>query len=408
MSLLTQLLILIIAARLLGSLFKRFHQPAIVGEMLAGVILGPSALGLIHADAALSGISDLAVFLVVLSAGLEMQFKDILDALKGRGLILAILAFFIPMAAGIAVGIAYELDTMRVVFLGLCVSITALPVAVRILQTFNMLDSEIARYSVATAVLNDITALLVLGVILNLPGQLSFESIGFSVLTTGWKLLTLVALILGFNWGLQKLISRGLNLHRWSEKLVEVVGTEALFGILVVFVLAFGSASEALGFHFVIGAFFGALLIDQKFFLASRFSELDHTLRAITDGFLGPVFFATLGLEFNATSVRSADFVAVVLAISIISKLISGWLGGRIIGLDNVKSFGVGIILNGRGVMELVIASIAYKRGFIAQGLFSTLIVMGVVTTIITPLMFRRWVMPKLGKENPDRVARPG
>jgi Kef-type K+ transport system membrane component KefB len=329
-----------------------------------------------------------------------MQFKDILDALKGRGLILAILAFFIPMAAGIAVGIAYELDTMRVVFLGLCVSITALPVAVRILQTFNMLDSEIARYSVATAVLNDITALLVLGVILNLPGQLSFESIGISVLTTGWKLLTLVALILGFNWGLQKLISRGLNLHRWSEKLVEVVGTEALFGILVVFVLAFGSASEALGFHFVIGAFFGALLIDQKFFLASRFSELDHTLRAITDGFLGPVFFATLGLEFKATSVKSADFVAVVLAISIISKLFSGWVGGRIIGLDNIKSFGVGIILNGRGVMELVIASIAYKRGFIAQGLFSTLILMGVITTIITPLMFRRWVMPRLSEKN--------
>ncbi|MBX3723142.1 MAG: cation:proton antiporter [Turneriella sp.] len=400
MSLLTQLLVLIIAARLLGSLFKRFHQPAIVGEMLAGVILGPSVLNFIQADAALSGISDLAVFLVVLSAGLEMQFKDILDALKGRGLILAILAFFIPMAAGIAVGIAYELDTMRVVFLGLCVSITALPVAVRILQSFNMLDSEIARYSVATAVLNDITALLVLGVILNLPGYLSFESIGISVLNTGWKLLALVALILGFNWGLQKLIARGVNLHRWSEKLVEVVGTEALFGILIVFVLSFGSASEALGFHFVIGAFFGALLIDQKFFLASRYNELDHTLRAITDGFLGPVFFATLGLEFKATSVKSADFVAVVLAISIASKMISGWVGGRIIGLDNVKSFGVGIILNGRGVMELVIASIAYKRGFITQGLFSALIIMGVATTIMTPLMFRRWVLPRLPKKD--------
>lgn len=399
MSLLTQLLILIVSARLLGRLFERFGQPGIVGEMLAGVFLGPSVLNFIHADAALSGISDLAVFLVVLSAGLEMQFKDILNALKGRGFLLALIAFFIPMAAGIGVGLAYELDIMRVFFLGLCVSITALPVAVRILQTFNLLDSEIARYSVATAVLNDVTALLILGVILNLPAQVSAASLGFSILNTGWKLIALAALILGFNWGLEKLIARGVHLHRWSEKLVEVLGTEALFGILVVFVLSFGSVSEALGFHFVIGAFFAALLIDRKFFLASRYHELDHTLRSITDGFLGPVFFATLGLEFKATSVKSFDFVAVVLVVSIISKLLSGWIGGRIIGLDNVKSTGIGIILNGRGVMELVIASIAYKRGFIAQGLFSTLIIMGVVTTIITPLMFRRWVIPRLGQK---------
>ncbi len=398
MSLLTQLLILIVSARLIGRLFQKFGQPAIVGEMIAGVLLGPSVFNFIHTGPALSGISDLAVFLVVLSAGLEMQFQDILNALKGRGLILALLAFFIPMAAGIAVGLAYQLDPMRVIFLGLCVSITALPVAVRILQTFNLLDSDIARYSVATAILNDITALLILGVILNLPATLSLDSIGFSILNTGWKLLALLAFILGFNWTLQKLIGRGVHIHRWSEKLVEVLGTEALFGILIVFVLAFGSVSEALGFQFVIGAFFGALLIDRKFFLASRYDELDHTLRSITDGFLGPVFFATLGLEFNAGSVKSIDFVAVVLAVSVVSKMASGWLGAKIIGLGPAESLGIGIILNGRGIMELVIASIAYKRGFISQGLFSTLIVMGVFTTIITPLMFRRWVMPRLQK----------
>ena len=396
MSLLTNLLILIVVARLLGQLFLRFHQPAIVGEMLAGVILGPSVLTFIHDTAALSGISELAVFLVVLSAGLEMQFRDIMGALKGRGLILAALAFVIPMASGVGVGIAYSLDPMRVIFLGLCVSITALPVAVRILQTFNLLDSDIARYSVATAVLNDITALLVLGVILNLPTQISAESIVQSFISTGWKLAILITFILGFNWLLQKLNKKGVRIQRWSEKLVELVGTEALFGVLVVFVLAFGSVSEALGFHFVIGAFFAALLIDRDFFLAARYNEIDHTLRSITDGFLRPVFFATLGLEFNAATVKSLDFVAVVLAVSVLSKLLSGWLGARLIGLDSTQSWGVGIILNGRGVMELVIASIAYQRGFIAQGLFSTLIVMGVFTTILTPLVFRRWVMPRL------------
>ncbi|HNL11561.1 MAG TPA: cation:proton antiporter, partial [Turneriella sp.] len=252
---------------------------------------------------------------------------------------------------------------------------------------------------VATAILNDVTALLALGVLLNLPTQFSLGAVGVSILITASKLIVLALFILGFNWLVELLIHRGVRIPRWSEKLVEVVGPEALFGILVVFVLAFGSVSEALGFHFVIGAFFGALLIDRKFFLASRFNELDHTLRSVTDGFLGPVFFATIGLEFQAGKIQSVDFALAVLGVSIVSKLASGWAGARLIGLRPVDALGIGIILNGRGVMELVIASIAYHRGFIGQGLFSVLVLMGVVTTVITPILFQRWVLPRLRPE---------
>jgi Kef-type K+ transport system membrane component KefB len=400
MSLLTSLLILIVVARLFGQIFQRFNQPAIVGEMLAGVLLGPSVLNLIHASAALSGVSELAVFLVVLSAGLEMDFKDIVDALRGKGIVIAILGFVIPLTAGILVGVAFQLDVMRTVFLGLCVSITALPVTVRILQSFKLLDSDIASYSVATAIFNDIAAFLALGVILNLPAQGSIQSVGVSILGTSWKLVALAGFILGFNLFLQKVIERGIHIERIAENLLDVLGSEALFGILVLFVLAFGSVSEALGFHFVIGAFFGALLVDPKYFFASRYHELDRTLRSVTEGFLAPVFFAYLGLEFNVGAMTSFWFVAVVLAVSIGSKILAGWLGGRLIGLSQARSLGIGIILNGRGVMELVIASIAYELGFIGQGLFSTLVLMGVVTTMMTPLMLRKWVMPQLEKES--------
>ncbi|CAK8716742.1 MAG: transporter, CPA2 family [Candidatus Electronema aureum] len=396
MPLLTSLLILIVVARLLGQIFQRFGQPSIVGEMLAGVLLGPSFLNLIHPNTALSSISEFAVFLVVLSAGLEMNFKDILNALLGRGIVIAVLGFILPLTAGIAVGAVFQLDLMRTVFLGLCVSITALPVTVRILQSFNLLDSDIARYSVATAIFNDVVALLVLGVILNLPAQLSLSAVILSIVSTSWKLIALGAFILGFNWQLERMIKRGIHIEKISEKLVDAVGNEALFGILVLFVLVFGSVSEALGFHFVIGAFFGALLIDRKFFLASRYHELDLTLRSITEGFLGPVFFAYLGLEFNIDALKPLGFVLVVLVVSISSKVLAGWLGGLVIQLPPARALGIGIILNGRGVMELVIASIAYERGFINQGMFSTLVLMGVVTTMMTPLMFRRWILPRL------------
>jgi Kef-type K+ transport system membrane component KefB len=405
MSLLTSLLVLIVVARLLGQIFQRFNQPAIVGEMLAGVLLGPSVLNLIKANAALSGISELAIFLVVLSAGLEMNFKDILNALCGRGVVIAVLGFIIPLTGGILVGTAFQLDVMRTVFLGLCVSITALPVTVRILQNFNLLDSDIARYSVATAIFNDVVALLALGVILNLPEHRSLQAVGISIIGTSWKLVALGSFILGFNWLLKKMIERGMHVKKISEWIVDLLGNEALFGILVLFVLAFGSISEALGFHFVIGAFFGALLIDRKYFFPSRYNELDLTLRSVTEGFLAPVFFAYIGLEINIGAMKPFWFVIIVLAVSIGSKILAGWLGGTLIRLSQAQSLGIGIILNGRGVMELVIANIAYERGFIGQDLFSTLILMGVVTTMITPLMFRRWIMPQLETEKRDEMS---
>lgn len=399
MPLLTNLLLLIAAARILGKIFHRFKQPAIVGEMLAGVILGPSLFHLIEADAALSGLAEFAMFLIVLSAGLEMDFKDVINSLRGKGVLISMLGFAIPLIGGMLVGTAFGLDVMRTVFIGLCVSITALPVTVRILQSFKLLDSAIARYSVATAIFNDVAALLLLGIILNLPEQKSLQAVGYATLVASWKLVVLCVFILGFNWLIQKLIDNGIHLERVSEKLVDLFGNETLFGILLLFVLVFGSISAALGFHFVIGVFFGALLIDRKFFLASRYHELDLTLRSITGGFLAPVFFAYLGLEFDIGSIESFWFVVVVLAVSIATKILAGWLGGRMIRLSRTESLGIGIILNGRGVMELVIASIAYKHDFIDQNLFSVLVLMGVVTTMITPFMFRRWVMPKLAEK---------
>jgi Kef-type K+ transport system membrane component KefB len=392
--LLTSLLVLIVTARLLGGLFARYKQPAIVGEMIAGVLLGPTVLNFVQNTPALEGISNLAVFLVVLSAGLEMDFKEVLKAMTGKGLVIALLGFFIPLVAGIGVGVVFNMDVMRTIFLGLCISITALPVAVRILESFKMLDSDIARYCIVTAIINDVTALLALGVILSLPDGGSVTLVVQSVLFTGSKLVLFAALVGGFNWMLARMERKGLPVHRIPERLVAVFGSDALFGIVVMFVLVFASVSEILGFHFVIGAFFGALLINKELFLASRYADLKKTLASVSDGFLAPVFFASLGLAFKLTAMTSPAFVISVLLTSIVAKILAGWLGGSLVGLSSRDAWGIGIILNGRGVMELVIASIAFDHHFIGRGLFSTLILMGVVTTLLTPALFRKFIKP--------------
>ena len=392
MSLITSLLLLLVSARLLGELLRRFGQPVIIGEILAGFIWGPVFLDIIQPTVALAAISEVAVFLIVLSAGLEMDFEKVYSTMKGRGFVVALFAFTLPLITGLAIGWYYELDLMRTIFLGLCISITALPVTIRILATFNALDTTIARYSIAAAILNDVLALLVLGVILTLPDEHTLPAILLSIGTTGGKLILLVLLIMVASKSLSRLKTIGLVVDRVPEKITELFGTEAVFGLVVLFTLAFGAVSDLLGFHFIIGAFFAGLLIDREFFLSSRFTELESTMRSITGGFLAPVFFAYLGLEFAFRGMRSIDFVAAVLVGSIFSKIFAGWVSARLVGLSQRDAFGIGVILNGRGVMELVIANIAFQHGFIGQGMFSTLVLMGVVTTVLTPLLFRRVV----------------
>ncbi|MBI3336129.1 cation:proton antiporter [Candidatus Peregrinibacteria bacterium] len=405
MPLLTSILLLLVTSRLLGELLNRLKQPAIVGEILAGVLLGPSVLGLIQANDHLAGIAELSMFLIVLSAGLEMEFSDVLKAFGGKGIVVALLGFGIPLVSGILLGAGFLLDPMRTFFLGLCMAITALPVAIRILGNFKLLNSEIARYSIATAILNDVAALLCLGVILDRPVNGSTLEIAVSVLKTSGKLVLFALFVfvasrlLQWGGGGTRYIERGL------ERLMEVFGREALFGIAILFALMFGSVSETLGSHFVIGTFFGGLLLSRDVFGTSLFSELGGAINTITAGFLSPIFFAFLGLHFSISSLRSVWFLAAVIIVAMGSKIYAGILGGRIAGLTKHQALGVGIILNGRGIMELVVANIALQKGFIGQGLFSSLVLMGVGTTIVTPLLFRRYVLPHLSTQEPESTG---
>lgn len=390
MSLLSSLLLLIVVARLFGRLFARYNQPELIGEILAGVLLGPAILGLIEPNKALAGVTELAVFLIILNAGLEMRFSDIVGAMKGRGLMLAAISFFIPFGGGVLVAAAFGQDIMRMIFLGLCISITALPVAVKLMDSLGILHTPIAKFSLATAVVNDVAALFILGIVLNLPETLTLGDASVAVGIATLKLMAMGLVVVGLNQLLHWLEKRNVNVQALPESMIKVFGPEALFGIVIVFVLVFGTISEALGFHFVIGAFFGALFLDKKHFIASRYKDLQGTLGSITNGFLGPIFFAYLGLELQLISLTEWNFPLVVILVSIVTKLFAGWLGGLMVGMDHRESLGLGAVLNGRGVMELVVAGIAYQNGFIGPTMFSTLVLMGIVTTFLTPIFFKQ------------------
>ena len=391
-------------ARLLGQLMVRVKQPSLVGEIFAGILLGPAILNWIQPNKSLEGISELSVFLIVLAAGLEMEMGAVVKSMKGRAFVAAMLGFLIPLTGGIVLGMALNLNPLTSFFLGLCMSITALPVTVQILSSFNLLQSKIGNFTIATSILNDILGLLCLGIIIDrqdLPSTGGLLPLIMSVLRTSLKFSLFAFLIFATNRLIQWGTHRTSSIEKLISKFEDLFGPEAIFGVAIIFVLFFGSMSETLGSHFIIGAFFGALLLSRDVFGTSIFSGLQNTIQSLTSGFLGPLFFAYIGLSFSVQSLAHPEMIIGVLLVSIFSKILGGYFGGKLLKMTHLEALGAGIILNGRGIMELVVANIAYQKGLINQNLFSTLIIMGIVTTMMTPLLFAK---TKLGPVQRSRV----
>jgi len=388
----TNLLILLVTAKILGEVFERFKQPAMIGEIIAGIILGPSVLSLIHRTEDIKVISELGIFLLVIIAGLEINIDDILKSLNGRNIIISIMAFFIPIFGGIGVGYAFNQDIMTSVFIGLCVAITALPVSIRILMDLGKINSEIGQKIISIAIFDDVLALSILGVLLNLKDT---DMSAVSILKAGGasllKLIVFLVLLSSSYLLIRKLLKRGNYIQESLDKLVSLLkGKEPLFALFFAFILLFSTFTENLGLHFIVGAFFGSMLISESLIGKDNIHAIEKTTSNMAMGFLAPIFFAGIGLEFNFTSITHFGLLIGILIISYLSKILGGFLGGRIAGLSKKKSLTLGIGLNARGIMELVIANIAYRNKLITTEVFSILVIMGIITTLTTPLLLKK------------------
>jgi Kef-type K+ transport system membrane component KefB len=170
-----------------------------------------------------------------------------------------------------------------------------------------------------------------------------------------------------------------------SKYLDFLKGKGSDFALVMIFVLVFASLAEVIGLHFVVGAFFGAVLLPQQLISSKRMASVAETTDTITMGFLAPIFFAAIGLEFNFSSIGNYALLLAVFAVSFGSKILGGYMAGRIVGYSAGKSTTIGIGLNARGIIELVIAKIALANGLIDLSFFSILVIMGIVTTLVTP-----------------------
>ena len=387
----TNLLILLVAARLLGEIFEQLKQPSMVGEIIAGIILGPSLLGLIHRTEAINVISELGVFLLVIIAGLEIKIEDILKSLKGKNIIISIMSFFLPIFSGFLVGYLFNTSLITTIFIGLCIAITALPVSIRILMDLGKIDSDAGKKIISVSIFNDVLALTILVVIMNVnDSDMTIGSIAVVAGQSLVKLLIFMVILYLIYLLIRKLTRKNYIEIGLNNLLSALKGKESLFVLFFAFILAFSSFTESLGFHFIIGAFFASLLLNEDVVGTHHLTNIRNTTNGLAMGFLAPIFFAAIGLEFNIYAIQHYTLLIAILVVSFFSKIAGGYFGGRFAGLGSRESCIMGIGLNARGIMELVIANIAYKAKLIDSEIFSILVLMGVLTTLVTPFLLKQ------------------
>jgi Kef-type K+ transport system membrane component KefB len=385
------LLLLLVLARFFGEIFERMKQPAMIGEIIAGIILGPTLLNFIHRTEELKVISDLGVFLLVILAGLEINFDDILKSMKGRNIVVSLLAFLLPILSGFMIGKLFGQNVMTTVFIGLCVAITALPVSIRILMDLGKLNTEVGQKIISVAIFDDVLALTILGILLDLNHiDKSFTAITTATIITAVKLLCFI-LFIYVSYRVIKHFSQKENfVENQIDKLLGVLkGKESLFALLFMFILLFATLTESIGLHFIIGSFFAAMLLNKKLIGEKNIGLFQKTTSSMAMGFLAPIFFAGIGLEFKFSAIENYGLLFAIIIVSFLSKMVGGYVGGRFAHLGHRESITLAYGLNARGIMELVIANIAFSNGFINVEIFSMLVIMGLVTTLSTPFLLK-------------------
>jgi len=281
---------------------------------------------------------------------------------------------------------------MTSLFIGLCVAITALPVVIRILMDLGKINTEIGQKIISVAIFDDVLALTILGVLINIKDT---DFSAFSILKASSisliKLIVFIAILSSVYILIKKVLRKGDYIENSLNKLMSLLkGKEPLFALFFVFILLFSMFTETLGLHFIVGAFFGSMLISEQLIGKDNLKSIEKTTGNIAMGFLAPIFFAGIGLEFNFLSINNVGLLLAILFVSYFSKVIGGYFGGRFAGLNRKTSLTLGIGLNARGIMELVIANIAHNAGIISTEIFSILVIMGILTTLTTPILLKR------------------
>jgi len=402
---LIQLIVIILCARLAGSAARALRQPRAVGEIIAGLLLGPSFLGFMWPD--LSGeifaadaaapmliLSQIGLILLMFQIGSDFEFGHLRELHNRKAVIyVAVASICVPLVVGLLLGLltapylAPGIDVLTYsLFVGIAFAITAVPILGRILREYGLTRTETGVIAITAAAANDVVGWVALaGVAAYASAQFSA---GQSALQVGGILVLLVILWFVGRPGADWIIRRFPIEHGQPSN--------GLVAIVLALIFMAGIATEKLGIFTIFGGFlFGLLFHRHHEFVEAWRRQIGQFVLV----FFLPIFFTYTGLRTNVLGLDSASdwaWCGVIVFAAVAVKVVPVYIGARLAGLGGEQSAILGVLMNTRALMELIVLNIGFSLGFIPQDVFTMLVIMAVTTTIMTgPLL--QLMLPKVG-----------
>ncbi len=381
------LVIVIFAAKMGGYISTRFRQPSVLGELLVGLILGPTILNILFSwplfhepellKEALTLMAELGVIMLMFLAGLELHLPELLRSGKVSAFS-GILGVLVPLGTGYGTAVLFGVQSTEALFIALTLSATSVSISAQTLMELGVLRTRVGLGLLGSAVFDDILVILLLSVSFVLVSGGVSEGLGGVAVTVLGMVAYLIAAILVGLFLLPRLAI-------WVERLPISQGIVAFTLIVILF---FAWAAEVIG---GMAAITGAFLVGL-FLARTPFKErIERGVSTMAYGFFVPIFFVNIGLTVNMRAVgdNAILFAVAITIVAVVSKIIGSGLGGLLSGFKRREAMQLGIGMVSRGEVGLIVATFALSEGLLSVGNYSIVVFMIIVATLITPPMLR-------------------
>lgn len=375
---LLDLTLILLSTKIFGMVTKKLKLPQVVGALIAGVVLGPTCIGILHETEFITQLSSVGVIVLMFTAGLETDVSELKKTGKASALA-AVLGVIIPLIGGLLVSMAFGVeagskDILKDVFIGIILTATSVSITVGTLKELGKLNTRAGNTILGAALIDDILGIIGLTIVISMAD---------STVNIGLVLLKIVAFFIFA--GILGLILRKLFVI-WIEQ----KGGEIRRIVIMAFVLCLGLsyiAEAVFGVTDITGAFIAGMIIsntDRTHIITKKFEILSYLL-------LSPIFFASIGigLEINSLSKGEIIFTVALTIVAIITKIVGGAIGVKISGYKNRESLQVGIGMVSRGEVALIVANKGLSVGLISQQGLVPVVIMVIVAAIITPILLK-------------------
>lgn len=385
MQLTLSLIIIISTAKLAGYLSYRIGQPSVLGELIVGIILGPSVLNLfhqpvfsdMHLEVTIHHLAEIGVLLLMFLAGLDLHISDLMKSSKVAGLS-GVTGMLLPLGLGTLAGILLTIEISQAIFIGLILSATSVSISAQTLMELQVLRSRVGVSLLGAAVFDDVLVLLSLSIFTALVIPSSNLGIATILLIILKLLLFLVIASLVGIFILPKL----------SDLVGNLPISQGLISFTFIIILIYGWTAESVG---NIAAITGAFLAGIWLSRTSLKDQIHKGISTIAYGIFVPVFFINIGLSANARelSLESGLLLVVMIVVAVVGKVLGSGAGAYLGGLNKLEALQLGIGMTSRGEVGLIVGTIGIEMGLIERDIFSAIVGVVIITTLITPPLLR-------------------